>query len=119
MRKLLYKIHSVIELYDIPDSWKIEVDILDDYTVALNGVGTVNPSQLQTRDIFLERIADEVLRELGDEYSRDSLTWYLSDGTMIDNGTTFNFHGEEEVFDSENEEHCKLVNTSQVLLMVD
>jgi hypothetical protein len=119
MNELINKIYGVIKLYDIPDSWKIEVDILDDNTVALNGVGIVNANQLIIRDIMLDKIADEVLKELGDEYSRDSITWYLSDGTMIDNGTTFNLHGEEEVFDDDNEEHCKLVNTSQVLLMID
>jgi hypothetical protein len=119
MNELLNKINSVIKLYDIPDSWKIEVDILDDDTIALNGVGNVNQSQLQTRDIILDRIADEIIKELGDIYSRDSLTWYLPDGTMIEDGTIIKLHGEDDVFDSENDEHCKLVNTSQVLLMVD
>jgi hypothetical protein len=119
MNELLQKINSVIKLYDIQDSWKIEVDILDDDTVALNGVGHVTLSQLRTRDIMLDKIADEILSGLGDEYSRDSLTWYLADGTMINNGTIISIDGEEEIFDEENEAHCKLVNTSQVLLMVD
>lgn len=120
MKELLQKINSVIKLHDIPDSWKIEVYILDEDTVALNVVGSVNDlAQLYMRDIFLDNIANEVLEDLGDEYSRNSIEWYLTDGTMINNGTIISIDGQEEVFDEENEEHCKLVNTSQVLLMVD